>query len=224
MTSKRPPAKGEQARHRILDAALRLFAAQGFEKTTMRQIAGEANSSLGLTYRYFKNKEDLVIALYALLAADYARLAQGIPPAPMAQRFSIAMGLKLKLLEPHRDVLSSVFMSALQPRSGVFVFGEPSGDVRDVVLGTWRLLVATATDAPDAALQDDVVMGLFMVQLAIIFYWLHDPSPDHSLTTQLTALAAGALEMALSLGTMPQFQQQVHTLAALMRPVFAPKK
>ncbi|AKQ47553.1 hypothetical protein TH63_07780 [Rufibacter radiotolerans] len=44
----------------ILDAALELFAEQGYDKTSIRQIAQRADISLGLLYNYFKSKEDLL--------------------------------------------------------------------------------------------------------------------------------------------------------------------
>jgi AcrR family transcriptional regulator len=44
----------------ISDAALRLFADQGFEATTIAQIAREAGVSQRTLFRYFGNKEDLV--------------------------------------------------------------------------------------------------------------------------------------------------------------------
>jgi AcrR family transcriptional regulator len=44
----------------ISDAALRLFADQGFEATTIAQIAREAGVSQRTLFRYFGTKEDLI--------------------------------------------------------------------------------------------------------------------------------------------------------------------
>lgn len=44
----------------ILEAALELFAHQGFHNTTISQIAKRAGVSKGLIYNYFSSKEDLV--------------------------------------------------------------------------------------------------------------------------------------------------------------------
>lgn len=70
MATEHTPAitsKGERTREHILDTALRLFSEQGYEQTTMRGIAAAAETSLGLAYRYFTSKEDLVLALYERL-------------------------------------------------------------------------------------------------------------------------------------------------------------
>jgi len=49
--------KSELTRARILDAALDRFRRQGFEPTTMRAIAAQAEVSLGSAYYYFESKE-----------------------------------------------------------------------------------------------------------------------------------------------------------------------
>ena len=46
--------------NQILEAALELFAHQGFHNTTISQIAKKAGVSKGLIYNYFASKEDLV--------------------------------------------------------------------------------------------------------------------------------------------------------------------
>ena len=47
----------------IFKAAERLFAKQGYHKTSMEQIADRAEVSVGTVYFYFKNKEDLLVRL-----------------------------------------------------------------------------------------------------------------------------------------------------------------
>ncbi len=44
----------------MVDAALSLFAEQGYDRTSIRQIAERAGVSLGLLYNYYKSKEDLL--------------------------------------------------------------------------------------------------------------------------------------------------------------------
>jgi AcrR family transcriptional regulator len=47
----------------ILDSAVALFTTKGFNATRMEDIAKKAGISKGLTYFYYKNKEDLFMAL-----------------------------------------------------------------------------------------------------------------------------------------------------------------
>ncbi len=50
----------------ILDTALRLFAEQGYHKTTIQLIAKEAGISKGLVYNYFESKESLLNEIFTL--------------------------------------------------------------------------------------------------------------------------------------------------------------
>lgn len=45
---------------RIMDAAFTLIARQGYESTSIAQIAAQAGVSKGLLYNYFTNKEELL--------------------------------------------------------------------------------------------------------------------------------------------------------------------
>jgi len=53
----------EQKRRQILEAAARLFLAQGFEATTMDAIAREAGVSKATVYAHAKNKQELFAAI-----------------------------------------------------------------------------------------------------------------------------------------------------------------
>ncbi|EPJ47639.1 MAG: hypothetical protein OFPII_10510 [Osedax symbiont Rs1] len=55
-----------QQRARILSAAKQCFIENGLAHTSMRNIAGEAEMSLGNIYRYFKNKEALIETFIAV--------------------------------------------------------------------------------------------------------------------------------------------------------------
>jgi AcrR family transcriptional regulator len=53
----------ERRRQQIIVAAKRVFSQKGFNKTTMEDIAKEAELSPGTLYLYFKNKEELYASL-----------------------------------------------------------------------------------------------------------------------------------------------------------------
>ncbi|MFK0173497.1 TetR/AcrR family transcriptional regulator [Streptomyces sp. NPDC090306] len=63
-TAGRPPTLWDRTRQlaaqEILDTALRLFAQQGYDETTVAQVAREAGVSQRTLFRYFGTKEDLV--------------------------------------------------------------------------------------------------------------------------------------------------------------------
>lgn len=55
--------KSERSRRAVLDAALHLFAHQGYRATTVRDIADRARVSTGNLYHHFPDKEALFLAL-----------------------------------------------------------------------------------------------------------------------------------------------------------------
>lgn len=54
----------EFKRERVLDSALRLFYEKGYSNTTMEEVASSLDSTKPFIYRYFKNKEALLVAVY----------------------------------------------------------------------------------------------------------------------------------------------------------------
>lgn len=63
-----------ELRQRILDAARRLFAEEGYEAVTMRTIAHEIEYSPRTIYLHFKDKEELI---RELCQEDFGALGQG---------------------------------------------------------------------------------------------------------------------------------------------------
>lgn len=59
MTRSNPPAAAVE----ILDAAARLFAARGYEHTSMADIADELGATKGRVYHYYRSKADLLIGI-----------------------------------------------------------------------------------------------------------------------------------------------------------------
>ena len=49
---------------RILEAAITVFAEQGYFQSTVAQIAKEAGVADGTIYLYFKNKDDILVQFY----------------------------------------------------------------------------------------------------------------------------------------------------------------
>jgi TetR/AcrR family fatty acid metabolism transcriptional regulator len=62
MASKAPPI---DKRRQILDAAIRVFARQGFHATRVSDIADEAGVAYGLVYHYFSSKDEVLNELFS---------------------------------------------------------------------------------------------------------------------------------------------------------------
>jgi AcrR family transcriptional regulator len=79
--SKRPGQEGTRSRHtpedqpgsstreRILDIALELFTEQGYDKTSLRDIAEQLGTTKAALYYHFERKEDILLELHLRLHA-----------------------------------------------------------------------------------------------------------------------------------------------------------
>jgi AcrR family transcriptional regulator len=86
-------ARGVQRVAELLDAGAALFAGNGYETTTMTQIAKRAGASIGSLYQFFPSKELLAEALFARyvervtsMLEDLAKGAPGLSPKALADR------------------------------------------------------------------------------------------------------------------------------------------
>lgn len=74
----------ERRRQQILAAARICFVRKGFHQTSMQDVFNESGLSAGAVYRYFKGKDELVVALAATAAGDIrARMEEVIHRDPL---------------------------------------------------------------------------------------------------------------------------------------------
>ncbi len=95
----------DRKRKEILQAAMRVFARDGYHRAKMEAVAEEAGIGKGTVYEYFKSKTDLFLALHdhmlAELKAFYMKELEGISePAAMLKRFIEVAFQTFRLWEP----------------------------------------------------------------------------------------------------------------------------
>jgi AcrR family transcriptional regulator len=86
-------------RRAIIEAARELFASQGYEDTTIAEIAREAGVAVGTVYLYFANKHDILVEVCLALNAEIAQVIQS--PAILA----------LPLRQVPRAIIEATFRS-----------------------------------------------------------------------------------------------------------------
>jgi AcrR family transcriptional regulator len=93
-------------RDRILSAAEHLFAQNGYEKTTTRQLADAASISEGTLFRYFDHKKDILITLisqgWSLLLTD---LLMELSEMPSNQAIASMLNHWLANFHQHTDLI-----------------------------------------------------------------------------------------------------------------------
>jgi len=80
---------------RILDAALELFAENGFHTTTIDKISAKAGISKGLVYNHFESKDAL---LFAVFDAGFEEMEKVIPELDLSRSSEKPVEVYIELL------------------------------------------------------------------------------------------------------------------------------
>jgi AcrR family transcriptional regulator len=161
---KRKEREGLRLRERILAAALRVFAEQGYEKVSMRRIAARIDYSPTTIYRFFRNKEDLLGAMAAGtmrgLAARFAAVQAEGGGDPLLALRSLVREYALFCLEnPEMFRLFSV-IADFEMEGGVMY--ERLGGNRYPVYTSWLTCIRQCAAAGRLAAGDEIRVLLFL--------------------------------------------------------------
>jgi AcrR family transcriptional regulator len=214
--------KGERTRERILDAALELFAAEGYHGATMREIAARAHCSLGLAYRYFSRKEELVLAFYDRTVRELEEQAAALRPGKLANRIEQAMRADLARIAPYRGAFGALFGVALSPDSEVAVLGERMAGVRDRVWRVFYQVVKDSSDAPREKQARDLATLFYACHLGLVLLWLQDRSPNQRSTEDMLKFGRNMVARLRPVLGMPMVARPLARLARVLTPMFGP--
>jgi len=105
----------ERRRRDILDAAARLLVAQGYEGTSMEEIAERAEVGVGTVYNYFRSKAELLMALFGQCADELLEQGEAVlrnPPSEPAEAVSTLLCTHFEgLVSRHDKVLFREFLA-----------------------------------------------------------------------------------------------------------------
>lgn len=173
-------------RQRILDAAQGLFAAQGFEAATTRDIAREADIAAGTLFNYFPTKEAVALCL---VSEAYAQAAQrfeadlsrrSAEPLTLEEELFAHVAAVLRKLKPFRKSLNAILESALSPLSER-ADGEPS--LRSAHLETVSQIIAR--HGQQHSLTSVALQLYWTLYTGVLAFWSQDKSPRQEDTLAL---------------------------------------
>lgn len=201
----RPTAKAQRTREQILGASLALFRERGFDATSMRDIAAAAGLSLGGAYYYFPSKEALVFAFYARTqAAAEARSARTLgTTSRFRERLRDVLLFELEQLAAYRGFVVVLARSALDPSRPLSPFSAATRDVREGAIEILRRAVAGSDLKVHRRLAPHLPRLLWLFQMAVIFFWLHDASPGQARTRRVVDASLALLDRLLPLSALP---------------------
>lgn len=142
--------RSKDKRDRILKAAVKVFAKNGFHATRVSEVAKAAGVADGTIYLYFKSKEELLVSLFEDRVSKLLTfMRESLPKTEGApQRLRAVIDMQLGLLEGERDLAEVItviirqstrlmkefaapqFLAYLDAIAKIVQDGQASGDFR----------------------------------------------------------------------------------------------
>ena len=198
-------AKSEATEAHILETALALFQAHGFEKTTMRMIAQEADLSLGAAYYYFKTKEELVLRFYAETGAEARDHNWDIVASSkdFQKRMTSLIDFKLEQMAPFRDLATVLARQAADWSHPLSPFSAHAKPMRDEAIGLIEQVLEGSNLKASSVLRPHLAPMLWLYQMGVILFWVNDASPGQRRTRELITVSLGLVQKLIQATALP---------------------
>lgn len=144
--AERKESEKKKMRGRILHAAMKLFLEKGFENVTIRRIAERIEYSPATIYLYFKNKDDILYALYR----------EGFEELYRRQQTILTVKDPLKRLKRHGEVYLSFAIENPEYYDLMFIMRGPirkikENEEREIALRSYDFLKENIKDCLHAS-------------------------------------------------------------------------
>ncbi len=209
--------RAQQTRAAIVAAALALFRERGYEATTMREIASRAGVSTGNAYYYFGSKEELIQEFYATshvehLAVSRARLDG---QHELGARLRDTLRAMIDVLAPYHAFAATFYKHAAEPSSPLSPFSKESSPARTASIGLYRDLVNGSSAKMPKDVRERLPELLWLMQMGVILYWVHDTSPGCARTYHLIDVTAPVAARLVAATRIPMLRSTIGDLASL---------
>ncbi len=212
-------SKGEQTRALIVATAMRLFAERGYDRTTMRAIADEAGISTGNAYYYFSSKEHLIQGFYDQLQDAHRSASAEVLAASddFAARLLGVLRAWLEVAAPYRQFGAQFFKNAADPGSPLSPFSPDSTPAREAAIGLYRRVVDEADLAIDPELRAALPELLWLYQMGVVLFWVHDTSPGAKRTVMLVERTVPLLARTIRLSRLRVLRSVTRDVVGLLQ-------
>ncbi|MGD9124029.1 MAG: TetR/AcrR family transcriptional regulator [Desulfarculaceae bacterium] len=181
---------------RIIQAAVKVFAKNGFYNSKVSEIARAADVADGTIYLYFQNKDDILISLFEeemarILDRVTKAVEQESDPAKMLERFALA---HLKLVEENQELAEIIQVEVRQ--SSKFM-----KEYKNIQFGQYLNLISSIVKRGQAqgVFRPDIKPGVFKRAFfgaldEMSRYWVLAPVKKYSITTAAREISSFFLE------------------------------
>jgi AcrR family transcriptional regulator len=210
-------SRRENTREQILDTATRLFRKSGFDETTMRDIAGEADVALGLAYHYFPSKEALVMAYYERVQREHRLVAHEklTHTRSLRDRLTMLLQTKLDILKDDRKLLGALFRYTGNPEHALSFLGKATAPLRADCMDLFAEALEPERLPED--LRELLPLALWSLHMGVLLYFLYDSSPNLKRTRKLVDGSVELVVRFLKLAKFPLLRPVRRSVIGLLR-------
>jgi AcrR family transcriptional regulator len=160
----RKDRENAQLRQQILNAAMRIFAEQGYGNISMRKIAAMIEYSPTTIYRFFRNKEDLLssIALetYKDLSERFEKIKEKGNENPLNLLKSLLKEYIIFCVEQADMFRLFSDLGSFEMEEGIMY--ERLGETRFMVYQSWSSCIRQSIELGHLEIKDDVRIFLYI--------------------------------------------------------------
>jgi AcrR family transcriptional regulator len=187
---------GRDTRSRLRELALSLFAEQGYEKTSLREIAERLGVTKAALYYYFKSKEDIVRSLVEDYVAELDALIAWAKEQPRTA------ATREEIIGRYLDVVQNgVGVFRMLQQNQAAVAGLASAKERGELFRERMDALVDVLTGPDASLLDQVRAATCLMSVSIgCMHYQHRAADTDELRR---AVLDVALEVGNTISTQP---------------------
>jgi AcrR family transcriptional regulator len=214
-------SKSEATRRRILDAALGVFRARGFEAATMREIASAAGVAVGAAYYYFDSKDALVMAFYEQAQQEMAPELDGILAGSrtLEQRLRGIIGQKMEYFAPNRALVAAL-SAHIDPEHPLSPFSAATAPIRDRDISFFARAADDSKLRLPASILPYLPRLLWLYQMGVLLFWIYDRSPKQAKTQLLFDKSLAMLLALLKVASIPVLRPFLRPAGELLKSIY----
>ena len=160
----RKSRENAQLRQQILNAALRVFAEQGYGKVSMRKIAALIDYSPTTIYRFFRNKEELLWTIaaetYKDLSARFEKVKAEGSDNPLVMLKSLVREYIIFCVERPDMFRLYSDLGSFEMEDGIMY--ERLGETRYMVYQSWFNCIRQSIESGYLEVKDNVRIFLYL--------------------------------------------------------------
>jgi AcrR family transcriptional regulator len=220
-TSMKRTSRAEDTRGRIYQTALELFREKGFESTTMRDIAAGAGVALGAAYYYFPSKEAFVLAFYEEMQELRQHELEMVVSKnkTLKARLQAMFEVCFRQFQPNRRFLGALVRHAPDPDDALSPFSKETRAIREKAISNFGRALEGSDFKVPPDLRTYLPTLLWIYQMSLILFWIHDRSPEQQRTQQLTEKSLSLVLNLLKISGLPLMGRIRKVIIELMEAI-----